>query len=190
MKTKIITMVITGFLILSCNTDSSVKIFDVAVLNTNIINWSSRLKFFDELIELKEKNLAYVADENSKIKKGTIEEYVTQKVINPINENLNKLEALNKTDENKDLIEASVKLHQFSKNIFENDFLEITKMIDELPSGELSVEILEPIYLAIEKFYYTHITEMETLMVNLEELAIPYAEKHNIPFETKTMGPK
>lgn len=176
--TKIIFVLLTvlSLSLTSCNPVSPDKVVQRAWLNTNNITTRYSPKFFGQLRELKAKgNITIFKDKE--VTKGTAVEYVNQMIIVPHNESLQKVEELPEKEDTKALKAASLELFRYSKEIFENDYLDIARMIDEnRPDMEINT--------AIEDLFLRHDQEMETRLNRLDDQVIPYAEKHNIPIET------
>src|SRR5690606_15668055 len=92
----------------------------------------------------------------------------------PIKDALKKVEDLVVTDDASEMRTASIELLSYSKTIFEKDFINIAIMIDS-NQPQLTIDS------AIQQMYKTHDTELDKRFRVLDELAIPYAEKNNVP---------
>ena len=180
-NTVFILLTVFSLNLTSCNPVSPDKVVQRAWLNTNNVTTNYSPKFFGQLRELKSKGNITVFKDNE-VTKGTAVEYVNQLIIVPHNENLQKVEDLPEKEDTKALKAASLELFQYSKEIFESDYLDIATMIDkERPDMEINI--------AIEDLFLKHDPKMETLLNRLDELVIPYAEKHNIPIKTVNNQP-
>jgi hypothetical protein len=172
---KILLVLLVGVIFQSCNTASPRKYIEVAVLNTNRITRMYQPGFFSEMRELKNQNRLTVF-ENGKPKNGTAVEYVRQTAITPVEEYIAKVRVLKETDDTRDLLTASLDVLQYGKGIFESDYISIAKMLDE-DKSQAEVDA------AIQKLFETRDPEMEEKFKRLDGLAIPYAEKHDVPLE-------
>lgn len=158
--------------IISCG-PSPKKVVARTWLNTNNVTTYYSPKFFNELMEKKAKNNITVYKDGA-VTKGTAVAYVQQYVIATIDENLKKAEGLSAKGDNKELIDTSLEVFRYSKSVFENEYLDIAEMIDEEKKSE---EIIT----AVDELFAKHDGAMQTRFDRLDSLAIPYAEKHNIP---------
>lgn len=172
---KITLFLFMGFTLLSCSKPSPRKYVEVAVLNTNLVTGSYTPQFFDELQELKNQNRITLY-KDGEMKQVTVEEYVRQRTIVPVNEAMAKAEALPETDDSRDLKAASLEVFKYGKQLFEKEYLVIAQMLDD---NKAQTEIDS----AIQKIFTSHDAEMEKRIRYLDELAIPYAKKHNVPLE-------
>ncbi|WP_346236671.1 hypothetical protein ABDK00_014420 [Niabella insulamsoli] len=157
----------------SCQQAAPKKIIEVAVLNTNLVTGFFRPGFFTELMELKEKNSIPVYRDGKTEMNGTAVEYVKATTVDRITESLAKVTALKESEETRPLIRASKDLLEFGKNIFETDYANVAKLIDEeKPRAEIDA--------AISKIFETHDETMALKTKALDAVAVPYAKKHGI----------
>ncbi|MGS2739778.1 hypothetical protein [Sinomicrobium sp. M5D2P17] len=170
---KISLLLFIGLTFLSCDQTSPRKYVEVTVLNTNLVTSRYTPSFFEELREL-EKQGRIAVFKDGEMKKGTAEEYVMQNAIAPVDVSIKKVKELEVKDDTHDLIAASLDVLQYSKEVFENEYRNIAEMLD---TNRSQAEIDS----AIHKLFRTYDREMEKKLRHLDELAIPYAEKHNIP---------
>lgn len=124
-------------------------------------------------MEKKSKNNITVYKDGEVIK-GTAVAYVQQFVILTVDENLKKVEALSPNKDDQELIEASLEVFRYGKQIFETEYLDIAAMIDDQKPPE-------EIHAAIDKLFAKHDGEMQKRFERLDSYALPFAEKHNIP---------
>ncbi|MGV3762943.1 hypothetical protein [Parapedobacter sp.] len=175
MTTKTLFLSIVSYTLFACNQASPKKVVDVVWLNVNRVTANYSPQFFGELRELRASGGMAVAQNNEKIK-GTAVAYVNQYVIGPLDESMDKIEKLPENEETKALIAASLEVFNYGKGIFENEYLSIAKMIDaESPASEIDA--------AVEKLFATHDEHMHGRLADLDELVIPYAEKHGVPIQ-------
>jgi len=177
-----IVLTVLSLSLTSCNLVSPDKVVQRAWLNTNTITTNYSPKFFGQLLELKAKGNITVFKDNE-VTKGTAVEYVNQTIITPLNESLQKVAELPENEDTKALKAASLELFRYGKEIFESDYLDIATMIDgERPEMEINT--------AIENLFLKHDLEMGTRLNRLDELVIPYAEKHNVPIKIVNNQPR
>mgnify|MGYP000952645490 CR=1 FL=1 len=170
---KIIQLLIFAASICACTSPSPRKVVAQTWLNSNNITTHYSPKFFTELIERKAKDNITVFKDNT-VTKGTAVAYVQQYVIATVDESLKKVENIPVKLDTKALIHASLEVFRYGKHVFENDYLTIATMIDEKHPTE-SIEA------AIDQLFAKHDAEMHARLARLDNYAIPYAEKHNIP---------
>lgn len=172
---RITLFLLIGLTFLSCDQTSPRKYVEVTVLNTNRAAGMYRIQYINEIRTLKKKGRLTVF-KGDQPKNGTAVAYVKQRIILTNDASLEKVKVLKVTDETEDLIIASLDFFEYSKKIFESDYLEIARMLDEnKPDTEIDA--------AVENMYRTHDWEMEKRLNRLDELAVSYAKKHNVPLE-------
>lgn len=173
-KTTLLIALVAG--ISSCTGPSPQKVVAQTWLNTNNITSHFSPKFFGTLLEMKSKGRITVF-KNGETTNGTAVEYVRQNIIPQVNESLKKVESLPEKKETKELKAASLDVFNYGKEIFENDYVAIAKMIDEKQPADIIVA-------ATVDLFSKHEAEMYKRLDKLDSFAIPYAEKHNIPVKT------
>ncbi|RAV28691.1 hypothetical protein [Sinomicrobium soli] len=172
---KIILFLAFATAISSCTGPSPRKVVAQTWLNVNLVTAHYSPKFFTELRERKANNNITVYKDNA-VTKGTAVEYVTQNVIGPLDEALKKVERLPVENDTKALIQASLEVFRYSREVFENDYLAIARSIDE-KQPEDAIET------AVDELFAKHDGAIQTRLDRLDSYAIPYAEKHNIPIQ-------
>ena len=170
---KTLLLLFTGLIFLSCHQTSPREDLEITVLNTNLVTSRYTPSFFEELREL-EKQGRIAVFKDGEMKKGTAVEYIMQNAIAPVDESIKKVGELKPKDDTKDLIAASRDVLQYGKEIFENEYRNIAEMLD---ANRSQAEIDS----AIHKLFKDHDREMEKKLRHLNQLAVPYAEKHDIP---------
>jgi len=168
--------------LISCNQSSPDKTVQVAWLNANRVVAHYSPRFFGELRELKSKGNITVFKDNKTVK-GTAVEYVNQLAVAPLNESMQKVKDLPEQEDTKAIKAASLAVFEYGKEIFENDYLHIAALIDE---GQSAAEIDA----AIEDLFAKYDPEMQARLNRLDELVIPYAEKHDIPIQKVNNQPE
>lgn len=168
--------------LISCNQPSPDKTVQVAWLNANRVVAHYSPRFFGELRELKSKRNITVFKDNE-VAKGTAVEYVNQLAVVPLNESIQKVKDLPEQEDTKAIKAASLAVFEYGKEIFENDYIQIATMIDGgRPAAEIDA--------AIENLFAKYDPEMQAKLNRLDELVIPYAEKHDIPIQKVTNQPE
>jgi hypothetical protein len=177
MKTiiKLLLLSLILFTVVSCNHTSPQKHLEITVLNTNIITGKYNSKYFNEIRELKRNNRLLVL-ESGQLENGTVKAYLDQNLIQPTNTALKKVQTLEVNTDTENLIAASEDFLIYCKQIFEKDYIEIAQMID--------ADEPEPIVdAAIERMFQIHDPAFLKKLNHLDEIAIRYAEKHDIPLQ-------
>lgn len=140
-----------------CNTTSPQKYVEVTVLNTNLVTAYFRPPYFEEVMA----------------HQGSAEAYVRQQTATRVEQALEKVNKLNVTDETQPLIKASRDFLTYGKELFETEYIDIAKMIDQqAPQSAIDTAIME----VFEK----HTPIMDEKLTALETVAAPFAEKHGV----------
>lgn len=165
----LITLLLLGT---SCNLTSPQKYIEVAVLNTNTATSQYRPIFFKLLHESKTKNAIIVFKDDKKINNATAVQYVEEKISN-ITNNMAKVKKLKSTKETADLLNASLELQTYIKEVMSSDYISIANMIDESkPEQDITI--------ATQKMFEKHDAAVNEKMQKMNTLALSYAKKHNI----------
>lgn len=134
----------------------------MTALNSNLVASAYRPMFLKELMELKSKD---------GLPGATAADYVRQRAINPVAESIESLKGLKETNDTRELM-------QYGKRVFENDYISIAEQID---AGQPQEEIDTVIGEMYEKTEERMLQRFE----RLDELALDYARKHDVPFEVR-----
>lgn len=174
---QLLLLLMAGASTLSCSRVSPDKYVQVAVLNTNLVTSKYSPSFFRELRELKEQGRLTVFRDNQP-QEGTAVEYVEQNVIASVDEAMKKVEALPQSEKTEALTRASLEVFRYGQKIFEAEYMAIAKMLDEnKPPAAIDT--------AIQQLFTSHDPELGKRMEKLDELAIAYARKHEVPLQFK-----
>lgn len=88
-------------------------------------------------------------------------------------ENLNKLQSLSQNGDNKDIVQASLALHQYILPVYKTEYTQLAKAFDGGASKEQAAQQAQAIH---DKYY----PKFETLYNQLIGCGKAYAEKHHI----------
>jgi len=153
----------------SCNTADPRKCFDVSVLNTNLYVGFADRGFLMQFEHPGVKLVEGTTDQTATMKRV---ELLTEK-IQFAEKNLAKIKAFRATEDSKEVIAASIKLHEFMIPVYKNEYLDLAEQFD---SGA-PAEQIQKIALAIEAKYSG---EFNKLYDDLIRKAKPYASRNNI----------
>lgn len=169
---RLILSFIVATLLSSCSSPSPKEYFNKAALNSNLVTAYYKPIFFSEIMELKSKNRLTIF-RDQKQQPATAEEYLEDKLPD-LSKNLSEIKSLKKTDETKEMLEASIAYFEQADKIFKIDYWKIAKMIDtNKPQPEIQQEI--------EKIFITNDPQMFEKTEKLRKAAEIYAKKNNIP---------
>ena len=160
---------VTSLVLTACNTATPERYFDVAVLNSNMLNGISG-----------DGSLRDLTSPSAKLKEGTKDQTVimTRKEmldnkILYVEQSIKKLNDLQETPATKEMIQTSKALHAYTLNVYKTDYMELAKMYD----GGAAEDQIKAKELAIHDKYDA---KYEELFDKLIELGKAYAEKHDI----------
>lgn len=168
---KLILIIITGTLFSSCNSTSPNDYFNKAALNSNLVTAYYKPNFFREILELKNQDRLIIYQGN-KNQPATAEEYLKFRLPD-LDKNLSEIKALKKTDETRDMLEASIAYFEHANGVFKNDYPKIAKMIDaNRPQSEIQQEV--------EKVFASNDKQIFEKSERLRTTAEAYAAKNGI----------
>jgi hypothetical protein len=93
--------------------------------------------------------------------------------------NLTKIKALPDNEEARDMVQTSIRLHEFVLPVFKADYRELARLYDEDGSQQERVSKAQEIDVKYSAGY-------QALFNRLVELGKPYAAKHHIKVEWQT----
>ncbi|QNL51667.1 hypothetical protein H8S90_08880 [Olivibacter sp. SDN3] len=158
-----------GVMLQACNTTTPEKYISVTALNSNLVSSAYRPMFLEELMERKGKD---------QLAGTTAVDYVRDRALRPVEESMEKVKQLKETDDTQALIAAALDLMAYGKEIFESDYIAIAQLIDEgKPEEEIDA--------AITEMYAKTENGMAQRFDELDELALAYAQEHDVPFEVR-----
>ncbi len=152
--------------------DTPQDYFDRTTLSTNAISDLGK-KDFEDMKRLKEQNAMRIVVNDESKSTEKYEEYVKTGMLFRIGRYVERINDLKPTEETEDLIKASLEVFNFVKSKYENEYIEIAKMMD---NGESEDKINKK----IEQFEKTNLPVFYEKMEKLTAIAIPYAESNGI----------
>lgn len=154
--------------LLSCQAATPEKCFDVAVLNSNMLAGFADNGLRRQL-ESPSMKMGKTKDEVLSIKRT---EVIDDK-IKFTEENLAKLKSFSQNDDNKDIVQASLALHQYILPVYKTEYTQLAKSFDGGASKEQATQQAQAIH---DKYF----PKFETLYNRLIAYGKVYAEKHHI----------
>jgi hypothetical protein len=161
----------------SCNNASPENYFDEAVLNVNLITPFGGLAALNSLAHPSLKLVPGTKDQTTSMTRKEIVEDQIQRV----EANLTKIKALPVGEETRDLVQTSIKLHEFVLPVYKTEYRQLAKLYDEGGSQQERMATAREIdaqYLA----------GYQALFSRLVELGKAYAEKHHIKVEWQNLA--
>ncbi len=154
---------------MACNTASPENTFGIAILNCNLIYGFANTGMDREL-----ESPSVKLDKNSKEGFTTMKrKEVVDSKIEFIETNLGKLKGLKETDDNRDMLQASLALYNYVLPVYKNEYVQLAKLYDESADPQEIANFAQSIH---DKHY----PQYEMLFEKLTAAGKPYAEKHNI----------
>jgi hypothetical protein len=169
--------VVLSLVLASCNNASPENYFDEAVLNVNLITPFGGLAALNSLAHPSLKLVPGTKDQTTSMTRNEIVEDQIQRV----EANLTKIKALPDGDETRDLVQTSIKLHEFVLPVYKTEYRQLAKLYDEGGSQQERMATAREIdaqYLA----------GYQALFSRLVELGKAYAEKHHIKVEWQNLA--
>jgi TRAP-type mannitol/chloroaromatic compound transport system substrate-binding protein len=174
-RTALIVLAV-GPLLSSCNNATPENYFDEAVLNVNLITPFGGQAALYSMAHPSVKLVPGTKDQTAPMTRKEIVEDQIQRV----EQNLTKIKALPESEATRDMVQASIKLHEFVLPVYKTEYRELAKLYDEGGSQQDRISKAQEIdtkYLAAYK----------ALFSRLIELGKAYAEKHHIKVEWQTL---
>ena len=156
----------------SCNNASPENYFDEAVLNVNLITPFGGQAALYSLAHPSVKLVPGTKDQTTPLTRKEIVDGQIQRV----EANLTKIKALPDSEETRDMLQTSIKLHEFVLPVYKTEYRELAKLYDEggsEPERVAKAQEIDSKYLA----------GYQALFSRLVELGKAYAAKHNIKIE-------
>ncbi|HYO22320.1 MAG TPA: hypothetical protein VER36_07925 [Flavisolibacter sp.] len=152
----------------SCNRPSAEKAFDVAVLNTNMIVGFAN-SGMERHLESPSMKMGKTKDEVVQMKRKE----VVDDRINFVQGNYEKLKSFSVTDDTKDIVQASLALHEMILPVYKNEYAQLAKLYDEgAPKEEIEKQKQ-----AIHDNYFLKFEALFNKLINSGKL---YAKEHDI----------
>ena len=148
---KLTILLLFAFLLTACESNSPEHVFDVAVLNTNMI-----FGFAGDGLqrELESPSVKLVEGSTDKTEPMTRKEIIESK-IQFIDANLEKVKDITPSTDTKQMLEASVALHEYVLAVYRKEYMQLAALYDSnAPSSETEAaakNISEKYYPGFEK---------------------------------------
>jgi hypothetical protein len=156
------------FVFSACTTTTPEKYFDVAVLNTNMVVGFAGTGFMREL-ESPSMKMGKTKDEVLQMQRN---EVVASK-LQFVEENLAKIKKMAQTADNKDILQASLALHEFMLPVLKEDYTRLATLYD---GGAPKDQVLAQAQ-AIQDKYLSRFEQLYHKVISTGKV---YAKKHDI----------
>jgi hypothetical protein len=163
---------VLGSLLTSCNNATPANYFDEAVLNVNLITPFGGQAALRSLAHPSVKLVPGTKDQTTPMTRKEIVEDQIQRVEG----NLIKIKGLPDSAETRDMVQTSIKLHEFVLPVYKAEYRELAKLYDEGGSQQERVSKAQAIDAKFLAGY-------QTLFHRLVELGKIYAANHKIKVE-------
>ena len=170
-------VLVVGSLLASCNNATPENYFDEAVLDVNLITPFGGQAALQSLAHPSVKLVPGTKDQTTPMTRKEIVEDQIQRVEG----NLSKVKALPDSEETRDMVQTSIKLHEFVLPVYKTEYRQLAKLYDEGGSQQERMATAREIdaqYLA----------GYQALFSRLVELGKAYAEKHHIKVEWQNLA--
>jgi hypothetical protein len=167
-----VTAFAVGLLLTSCNNATPENYFAKAVLNVSLITPFGGQAALHALANPSVKLVPGTKDQTTPMTRKEIIEDQIQRVEG----NLTKIKALPDSEETRDMVQTSIKLHEFVLPVYKTEYRELAKLYDEGGSEQERV-------LKAQEIDIKFLAGFQALFNRLVELGKPYATKHNIKVE-------
>jgi len=155
-------------LFMGCNSVSPEKCFDIAVLNSNMLVGFANERQLRELespsVKMAETGGGTVAMTRSE---------VVQSKVDFVEANLKKLKGLKQNEDTKEMLQASLALHEYILPVYKTEYQQLAKLYDEGASKE-------NIQAQAQSIHDRHAPEFDELYNKLIAIGKLFAERHNI----------
>ena len=165
-----------GLFLASCNSASPENYFDEAVLNVNLITPFGGLAALNSLAQPSVKLVPGTKDQTTPMTRKEIVEDQIQRV----EANLTKIKALPDSEETRDMVHTSIKLHEFVLPVYKTEYRQLAELYDEGGPQEERVS-------AAREIDSKYLAGYQVLFNRLVELGKAYAEKHHIKVEWQNL---
>ena len=153
----------------ACNNPTPDKCFGVSVLNTNLYVGFANDGFLQQFENPSHKLVEGTKDQTEPMKRV---EMLNEK-IRFVEENLEKIKSFPSNEDSKEVIEASIALHEFMLPAYQNEYRELAESFD---SGALQQQTNE-IARKIEEKYASKFTILYNDLIKIDK---PFASHNNI----------
>jgi hypothetical protein len=150
----------------ACNTTTPENYFDQAVLNTNMLSSFASDRLTQEIVSYSAQSEAAKAQNMSAVKSLEMK-------VQFIENALKKIKALKETDDTREMLKASIAVHEYVLPVFKNEYMDLAKQSD---NGVLKEEIARQAEVIANKYG----PQYDVLMNKLTDIGKVYAQKHGI----------
>lgn len=157
-------------LLISCEQPGPEKYFNIAVLNSNMVVGFANEGFQRELNQPSVTLIQGTRDQTRPMKRRD----VVNDRIRFVEGNLEKLKELRETADTKEILQASIRLHEFILPVYKTEYLQLAEMYDD---GKPNDKIRNSAD-AIHDKYSAGFEERYNALINSGKM---YATKHKIP---------
>jgi len=174
---KFCVFIFLSALLAACNI-SPEKTFSVAALNCNLLYGITGKAMQQQLASPSVK----LVDEKTMTTEPMKRKEVIENKITQVQENYEKVKALNINDDNKEMISASLALYEFALPILKKEYAELASLYDSNASKE-KIEALE------KNIRDNYENKFEELYNHVVEAGKTYGEKHGLQVRTVNASP-
>ena len=169
---SIVITFVLGCCLSSCNFATPENYFDEAVLNVNLITPFGGEAALRSFAQPSVKPLPGTKDQTTPMTRNEI----IENQIRMVEANLGKIKALPDRDETRDMVQTSIKLHEFVLPVYKTEYRELAKLYDE--GGSQQDRIAKA-----KEIDTKYLTGYQSLFSHLVDLGKAYAARHNIKVE-------
>jgi hypothetical protein len=166
-----------SLLLSSCNDATPENYFDQAVLNVNLITPFGGQAALYSLAHPSVKLVPGTKDQTTPMTRKEIVEDQIQRVEG----NLTKIKALPDSEETRDMVQTSIKLHEFVLPVYKTEYRELARLYDE--SGSQQERVAKA-----QEIDSKYLAGYQALFSRLVELGKAYAAKHHIKVQWQTLN--
>jgi len=153
----------------SCDTETPETRFDVAVLNCNLMHGFAGSGLRREL----ESPSVKLTDTKTGASAPMKRKEVIEGKIQSLETNLGKVRNLKQSEDSREMLQASIALHEYVLPVYKNEYQQLAKLYDDGTAQEK----IQSLAAAIETQYQPG---FKTLFDRLTAAGKPYAERHHI----------
>ena len=162
-------LVLSLYLISSCELATPAKVFDVAILNCNMIHGFAGRELAAELTSPSVKLTNAATGDSAPMSR---KEVIENKIVF-VQNNLSRLKKLRQNKDNADVLSASLALHEFVLPVFQNEYAQLAALYD---TGAPAAKI-QALSQQISQKYGP---KFESLFNQLTAVGKPFAARHDI----------
>jgi hypothetical protein len=163
-----LTILAAGLVLIGCNHPSPEKYFDITVLNTNVV-----VGFANEGMarELESPSVQLVKNTDAVVPMKRVD--VINSKIEFAETNLAKIEKLDASGDNKEMVEASRDLFNYIIPVYKNEYMQLAKLYD----ADASKEQITTLMTSVQTKYFPRYEALSNKLIAHGKV---YAAAHNI----------